>query len=147
MQLINEINEINVVEFQYRKRYGLHAIINDSGRRRDSYRFNTASGTDCMQWNRLFIVRSIEFVSIPQAVRIACNKEGLSWKFLFVRVSIPQAVRIACNQRDAPSLEQRSGFNTASGTDCMQFFSFNLENLSTHLVSIPQAVRIACNHW
>ena len=60
--------------FQYRKRYGLHAIV---GTGRGSY--------EPVQ------------VSIPQAVRIACNEdvevvEG-------VNVSIPQAVRIACNSK------------------------------------------------
>ena len=43
------IGEIRV-RFQYRKRYGLHAIKGISKRRRRSGRFNTASGMDCMQY-------------------------------------------------------------------------------------------------
>ena len=35
-------------------------------------------------------------------------------------VSIPQAVRIACNDRYRENKDEIIGFNTASGTDCMQ---------------------------
>ena len=45
--------EKEVPEFQYRKRYGLHAILlerrNDHGKRS----FNTASGMDCMQYEEI----------------------------------------------------------------------------------------------
>ena len=36
--------------FQYRKRYGLHAIVLHNLRRCDGNGFNTASGMDCMQY-------------------------------------------------------------------------------------------------
>ena len=60
--------------FQYRKRYGLHAIL----RGRHLPKFRTA-------------------VSIPQAVWIACNGKGVRNDTGQVIVSIPQAVWIACN--------------------------------------------------
>ena len=83
--------------FQYRKRYGLHAICRNH-RRCDKQRgFNTASGMDCMQ----------SFV-----------------------------------QGTGESPE--SGFNTASGMDCMQLLMLALL-FGEGCVSIPQAVWIACN--
>ena len=59
--------------FQYRKRYGLHAI-----------RRSLANGTNVC-------------VSIPQAVWIACNSTSRRARIFFGGVSIPQAVWIACN--------------------------------------------------
>ena len=83
-------------------------------------------------------------VSIPQAVRIACN-EKMSMLVRFFVVSIPQAVRIACNEEAVKQIRLRGfGFNTASGTDCMQSCS-QTESHCNSRVSIPQAVRIACN--
>ena len=59
--------------FQYRKRYGLHAIDYASYRDNQMQRFNTASGMDCMQFQFVnHLTRCLE-VSIPQAVWIACN--------------------------------------------------------------------------
>ena len=107
--------------------------------------FNTASGTDCMQCGENITLVEIPLVSIPQAVRIACNAmtmineiEVLKFQYrkryglhaitvipdysmpqLFV--SIPQAVRIACNNEFAGVTFESSCFNTASGTDCMQY--------------------------
>ena len=80
--------------FQYRKRYGLHAISRPSSR--GLRRFNTASGMDCMQLLVMVKGETTMFVSIPQAVWIACNLIG--------------SVR----------LSGTIGFNTASGMDCMQ---------------------------
>ena len=110
--------------FQYRKRYGLHAI---SSRRRHHMKlngFNTASGMDCMQCGRgLHTLREWKDprVSIPQAVWIACN------------VANVQAGR----RRESFQYRKRYGlhaiahvtstvwgtvrFNTASGMDCMQY--------------------------
>ena len=60
-------------------------------------------------------------------------------------VSIPQAVRIACNvSKTSPFARSPIGFNTASGTDCMQY-GVDCRVGVRLLVSIPQAVRIACN--
>ena len=38
-----------VVMFQYRKRYGLHAINPSTSNKKGLLSFNTASGMDCMQ--------------------------------------------------------------------------------------------------
>ena len=59
--------------FQYRKRYGLHAILPHDIERGIDVRFNTASGMDCMQFQVHFGFIKGGFVSIPQAVWIACN--------------------------------------------------------------------------
>ena len=130
--------------FQYRKRYGLHAIINKM-KNLPRRSFNTASGMDCMQfdWDIVFLYQL--FVSIPQAVWIACNKcpthhKGFLLSFntasgmdcmqcrnfvSFVRtveVSIPQAVWIACNVSASEAKDfAEKRFNTASGMDCMQY--------------------------
>ena len=86
--------------FQYRKRYGLHAIRSRRAVPCQDMGFNTASGMDCMQFERSF---SIE-----------------RW----IHVSIPQAVWIACNCRDHLRIEECAArFNTASGMDCMQFLA------------------------
>ena len=111
-------------QFQYRKRYGLHAITSFAWPVSRRFCFNTASGMDCMQFETSIrvlkelksfntasgmdcmqcagVVRAIgEHVSIPQAVWIACNKEILDVWFVNETVSIPQAVWIACNdERD-----------------------------------------------
>ena len=41
---------VPMLSFQYRKRYGLHAMMDRWLQRRDSLGFNTASGMDCMQF-------------------------------------------------------------------------------------------------
>ena len=72
---------IKLIGFQYRKRYGLHAM------------------------ERRMIMKDYTKVSIPQAVRIACNKAITAFQAQRDEVSIPQAVRIACNHlREPPSL-------------------------------------------
>ena len=158
---------LHPVLFQYRKRYGLHAM-----------RLCYQSG-----W--------ISAVSIPQAVWIACNKPNV-WHSVFAgkfqyrkryglhaiqnivqilgyeNVSIPQAVWIACNRQMEATWLALMSFNTASGMDCMQFADYSMSG--THYfrfntasgmdcmqwwrrhrrahpvaVSIPQAVWIACN--
>ena len=112
----------------------------------------------------------IRIVSIPQAVRIACNvdygvdvqgralfqyrkryglhaiMESILSAFGHGGVSIPQAVRIACNDKKmGAGAGVEPGFNTASGTDCMQCVEVPHRLKVAHGVSIPQAVRIACN--
>ena len=131
--------------FQYRKRYGLHAMSKASRAMFRILCFNTASGMDCMQFASL---GSVSAGTSP--------------------VSIPQAVWIACNKTLMDSYAVIPCFNTASGMDCMQLFN-EKENYITasefqyrkryglHAirrrksgggrgrVSIPQAVWIACN--
>ena len=41
-----------VLPFQYRKRYGLHAMYDASSRKPSDDGFNTASGMDCMQYKK-----------------------------------------------------------------------------------------------
>ena len=89
----------NVLKFQYRKRYGLHAI-------REI--FDT--------------VWAEAYVSIPQAVWIACNMKAYVIMENIGAVSIPQAVWIACNLITSHRSERPPArFNTASGMDCMQY--------------------------
>ena len=109
------------IRFQYRKRYGLHAICWLCWYQFPHRRFNTASGMDCMQCGVLRAQGRRSWVSIPQAVWIACNKVGESLAKIAEIVSIPQAVWIACNMRPLFPLRRVSvRFNTASGMDCMQ---------------------------
>ena len=61
--------------FQYRKRYGLHAIRSRRAVPCQDMGFNTASGMDCMQFERSFSIERWIHVSIPQAVWIACNQK------------------------------------------------------------------------
>ena len=114
--------EISALMFQYRKRYGLHAIRADR-----------------------FASIEIAHVSIPQAVLIACNVLGMTLGRCMPPVSIPQAVWIACNRPvnyvtrkeyqfqyrkryglhaicrgDGRDTCRQVRFNTASGMDCMQ---------------------------
>ena len=93
---LEEENE-ELREFQYRKRYGLHAMAT------------------------IFIASRLVAVSIPQAVWIACNLESAVLSFASASVSIPQAVWIACNEFGEISDLPAPGFNTASGMDCMQY--------------------------
>ena len=64
--------------FQYRKRYGLHAICTLGSVATIFLRFNTASGMDCMQYQSSSRCISLCGVSIPQAVWIACNSRSVS---------------------------------------------------------------------
>ena len=113
--------------------------------RSPSRRFNTASGTDCMQSSWLLgrfaskqtfqyrkryglhaiegrdVHENHEKVSIPQAVRIACNKTE---DFIF---SFPEAFQYrkryglhAIRDKCDIKFNLCGCFNTASGTDCMQ---------------------------
>ena len=85
--------------FQYRKRYGLHAMKKHTNSLLVFHRFNTASGMDCMQSVRKSVVLASSLVSIPQAVWIACNNiDEVAVEKVESAVSIPQAVWIACNK-------------------------------------------------
>ena len=71
--------------------------------------------------------------------------EATPWEVQGRYVSIPQAVWIACNM--ACSQKRSSlprSFNTASGMDCMQYVQYDSAGYA-YYVSIPQAVWIACN--
>ena len=130
--------------FQYRKRYGLHAIcafstkaeaeavsipqavwiacntVNDDYYKLKSrFQYRKRYGLQAIRKSRSRTAFSA--VSIPQAVWIACNVEEIVDEDENRRVSIPQAVWIACNRSSLAITSSRS------------------------LVSIPQAVWIACN--
>ena len=83
--------------FQYRKRYGLHAMAPKEPWDCKTERFNTASGMDCMQLKNHYLPEEKFNVSIPQAVWIACNED----------IVVADVLR-------------NGSFNTASGMDCMQ---------------------------
>ena len=109
--------------FQYRKRYGLHAISHGgvSYLRRASFQYRKRYGLHAIRPPRAAGVLPAP-VSIPQAVWIACNSCSSPWASRARKVSIPQAVWIACNgQGNSLCQHDFSRFNTASGMDCMQY--------------------------
>ena len=121
MQSLDMLQAMNTGQFQYRKRYGLHAMSNLMLAIRDgAVSIPQAVWIAC---NFLFLKGSDQMntVSIPQAVWIACNLDEWYPLLPTERVSIPQAVWIACNFRARLSQKQKLCFNTASGMDCMQF--------------------------
>ena len=73
MQYLDSRYNEALKKFQYRKRYGLHAITHISLGVQGELGFNTASGMDCMQCCLQYSLLSRVHVSIPQAVWIACN--------------------------------------------------------------------------
>ena len=86
-----------IVTFQYRKRYGLHAIglFLSCSKAQDLFQYRKRYGLHAI--SNLCRKRNSCFVSIPQAVWIACNSTKNNVKF------------------------SRLSFNTASGMDCMQY--------------------------
>ena len=110
------------VRFQYRKRYGLHAIMNNPSFdvMASIVSIPQAVWIACNPYLGSFRARRIQFqyrkryglhamasvtassriyqVSIPQAVWIACNGSKSTLPTLMAVVSIPQAVWIACNE-------------------------------------------------
>ena len=86
-----------IEKFQYRKRYGLHAMSSKSSPRKGLICFNTASGMDCMQFLRRPTV--LEFFFVLQYRK----RYGL------------HAIKKTNNKP-----YNLSSFNTASGMDCMQ---------------------------
>ena len=155
--------------FQYRKRYGLHAmkieIINTTPHdsfntasgmdcmqcslcpihTRISLCFNTASGMDCMQ----LVMESIGADTtngFNTASGMDCMQSSMKSTFSRLRVSFNTASGMDCMQflRSLFRIEIPMRFNTASGMDCMQYVS-RASRLRRRVVSIPQAVWIACN--
>ena len=133
-------------QFQYRKRYGLHAIRRQGrGRyRRRSFQYRKRYGLHAMGFRTLSQSKYM-VVSIPQAVWIACNRANVMLSVSGQAVSIPQAVWIACN-----------AFLEVSDTHKLRTFQYRkryglhaitrpLHKKESAEVSIPQAVWIACN--
>ena len=73
MQWGKSLSFLATSQFQYRKRYGLHAITDGVREEQLLPSFNTASGMDCMQSENAKPFFENIPVSIPQAVWIACN--------------------------------------------------------------------------
>ena len=107
--------------FQYRKRYGLHAMRKICFKGFEAHPgFNTASGMDCMQWAWRHCASYALLVSIPQAVWIACNAKNESM--------------ILANAKF--QYRKRDGLHAIAD---------EMHSLFASWVSIPQAVWIACN--
>ena len=90
---------VNARKFQYRKRYGLHAICEAE-----------------------YVWYEVVPVSIPQAVWIACNH--LVRDYLVRNGGFQYRKRYglhAIGPMGSQSVRPRGGFNTASGMDCMQY--------------------------
>ena len=107
--------------FQYRKRYGLHAICGRLQHVRHTllFQYRKRYGLHAIENNPTDDLRSR--VSIPQAVWIACNftipKSGV------ISRCFNTASGMDCMQFARTMVQDRRafGFNTASGMDCMQF--------------------------
>ena len=86
-------------KFQYRKRYGLHAIVYLSATigSFNEFQYRKRYGLHAIIDEFKRVLRTTLQVSIPQAVWIACNSVRAYVEALPARVSIPQAVWIACN--------------------------------------------------
>ena len=94
-------------QFQYRKRYGLHAMNQDKAEE---------GGLEGFQYRKRYGLHAISTQRFRRA--------------LGAQVSIPQAVWIACNNATVVAVEARQRrFNTASGMDCMQLMQ-NRSSLS-----------------
>ena len=97
MQFEDDLDDIReIVEFQYRKRYGLHAMKPSASRdTKITVSIPQAVWIACNSGVNDF-AKKRSGVSIPQAVWIACNEYAIVGQFVAL-VSIPQAVLIACN--------------------------------------------------
>ena len=145
MQLILWTCRTGEALFQYRKRYGLHAIGKDFCCYGEYWCFNTASGMDCMQSSVIGWLPTRRWVSIPQAVWIACNLWSMpmgvmiSMRFQYrKRYGLHAIIKDVNEPEEVPSFQYRKRyglhaiyriqwvlvglicFNTASGMDCMQ---------------------------
>ena len=122
MQCVLSVGNDIVVAFQYRKRYGLHAIelFLCFFSRKEKFQYRKRYGLHAICW--------------------ACKWSSPAWKFQYRKRYGLHAIYVCETQRGS-----FCGFNTASGMDCMQFILGNCLFLQT-TVSIPQAVWIACNY-
>ena len=97
-----------------------------------------------MQCRRTVRWREALWVSIPQAVWIACNYELKEVQRDLKSFNTASGMDCMQFRPGCTEEEVKEGFNTASGMDCMQLTNHN-EKGDTLIVSIPQAVWIACN--
>ena len=91
------MNNYQKKSFQYRKRYGLHAIFTEDDFNVGAKGFNTASGMDCMQCTHYF--------------KLTAEDRAFQYRKRYGLHAIRQ-------EEESP--EARHRFNTASGMDCMQ---------------------------
>ena len=154
--------------FQYRKRYGLHAILKAITNHNRIKRFNTASGMDCMQYRHYVVFAELRRFQYRKRYGLHAIQKGMSFvekKKLFqyrkryglhaiteqiiavlrVLVSIPQAVWIACNNEKCIHVREKHWFQYRKryGLHAIECTSSSTSTCSN--VSIPQAVWIACN--
>ena len=111
---------METILFQYRKRYGLHAIgkILDRPRQIEEFQYRKRYGLhaiamqDSMGW--------MKSVSIPQAVWIACNTKVRPVAFLFAVFQYRKRYGLHAIPDPYLAGPMLLCFNTASGMDCMQ---------------------------
>ena len=136
------------VGFQYRKRYGLHAIILNVWYCNEIWRFNTASGMDCMQlpFGKSSLMRT-ENGCFNTASGMDCMQFSIIINVLLLMRRFQYRKRYGLHAMATCLLATSvfPSFNTASGMDCMQCGKFASRALKPIQVSIPQAVWIACN--
>ena len=117
---VEEIIDENEERFQYRKRYGLHAMVNATA-------FGTPSGFQYRKRYGLHAILKGDLTMKKKAQFQYRKRYGL------------HAIAGGSSQ-----LREFPRFNTASGMDCMQYSSVDVM-APIPGVSIPQAVWIACN--
>ena len=119
---IKDVDEVEEIPFQYRKRYGLHAMSTLPTLMAVSLSF---------QYRKRYGLHAIERHTLLPLVGRGC----------FNTASGMDCMQYGANLWDALGAGR---FNTASGMDCMQLKQ-NASSPTFSLVSIPQAVWIACN--
>ena len=139
------MREYTKKSFQYRKRYGLHAINMPLRKWRKFVRFQYRKRYGLHAIKIVWMGPDKSFVSIPQAVWIACNSRSSIIPIRPMAVSIPQAVWIACN---GANLWDALGAGRVSIPQAVWIacnFTIQFRENTKARVSIPQAVWIACN--
>ena len=120
MQSLRTNNCLGVNSFQYRKRYGLHAMSTSQSKNASVQSFNTASGMDCMQCT-ISVIIHISIVRFNTASGMDCMQ--FFGKFLLGRlVAFQYRKRYGLHAMQMEPIARAiyEGFNTASGMDCMQ---------------------------
>ena len=123
LHAIEEIDlNAEIVLFQYRKRYGLHAIYDLYRRRSQKFCFNTASGMDCMQ-----LSMNSTAVDVMARFNTASGMDCMQFVSAMVKKEFPNRFQyrkrygLHAINLPPPISCVNSGFNTASGMDCMQY--------------------------
>ena len=108
-----------IFTFQYRKRYGLHAICRGPFQEgRGGRCFNTASGMDCMQSSKCHLLVELKKFQYRKRYGLHAMERLV---FSTRRLSLFQyRKRYGLHAISRPSSRGLRRFNTASGMDCMQ---------------------------